>query len=392
MIVSAHPTLRFADLWRRRSPAARALLRAPGLYKTYNARAALYQVFRTIRKQRGGIVLVPAFHCPTVIDPVLEAGLDVAFYGVRSDLTIDEADLWARAQGDVAAVIAIHYLGFPTDLSAPLALRRERGCLVVEDYAHSFLRAAPVTLAADGGDAAVYSFYKLVPTYAGGAFQIRSSAVSWSGALRPVSVGHTTVIAKRLLEEVIGNSGSGVLRAVFDCVEGVRVRWKRRRETHSVSGTTGTEGPAEHDPYRFDMKFAARAMPWLSRAILGGSDLAAIVGARRRNYAAWSTGLIETPRLQKLWPILPTEVCPWAYPVVLDNRGTHDHVLRQRGVPLFTFGERLHPLFRERAAGIFPQAEMLSRNLVLFAVHQNLDIERIEQACTAVNAHFRDLG
>ncbi|MGH9896453.1 MAG: DegT/DnrJ/EryC1/StrS family aminotransferase, partial [bacterium] len=192
MITSAHPSLRFADLWRRSAPAARALLRAPGLYKTYNGRGALYQVFRAIRKQRSGVVLVPAFHCPTVIDPVLEAGFEVAFYGVRSNLTIDEADLWARAHGDVAAVIAIHYLGFPTDLNAPLALRRERGCLVVEDCAHSFLRATPVALAGEGGDAAVYSFYKLVPTYAGGAFQIRSSAVSWSGSLHPVPVGHAT--------------------------------------------------------------------------------------------------------------------------------------------------------------------------------------------------------
>jgi len=392
MITSAHPTFRFGDLWRRSAPAARALLRAPGLYKTYNGRGALYQVFRAIRKQRSGVVLVPAFHCPTVIDPVLEAGFEVAFYGVRSNLTIDEADLLAQAHGDVAAVIAIHYLGFPTNLNAPLALRRERGCLVVEDCAHSFLRATPVALSGEGGDAAVYSFYKLVPTYAGGAFQIRSSAVSWNGTLRPVPVGHATVIAKRLLEQAIGNSGNAALRAVFECVEGARVGWKRRREAYGASGATGTEGPAEHDPYYFDMNLAARAMPWLARSILCSSDPAAIVAARRRNYAAWSTGLIETPRLRKLWPILPTEVCPWAYPVVLDNRGAHDHVLRKRGVPLFTFGERLHPLFRERAAGAFPQAEMLSRNLLLLAVHQDLNVDRIEQTCTVVNAYFRDLG
>jgi perosamine synthetase len=386
MIAAAHPTLRFADVLRKPSAAGRAVLETPGLHLTYNGRAALYQLFRALREMRDGVVLVPAFHCPTVVDPALRAGFDVAFYRIREDLTVDVDDLAARATGRVAAVVAIHYVGFAADLVPLLALGRQRGFLLIEDWAHSFLRAAPAGPAGDSGDAIVYSFYKLVPTYAGGAFWIRSAAIPWRGSPRPLPPGRSIVIAKRLAEQAVGNSGSATLRGLFARLESARVALRRRQTARAVAG----DPPAEHDPYEFDSDLAGSEMPWLSRVILRACDPEAIVAARRRNYTAWNEGLVETPRIRKLRTVLPPDVCPWAYPVLLEDRSAHDHILRAQGVPLFTFGERLHPLFHERTAGAFPEAETLSRNLLLLGVHQNLKSDAIRQACETVNTHFRD--
>ena len=58
-----HPTLRFGDLWRRKTESASLALNGFQLYYTYNARAALYQLLRALPRDKRTTVLLPAFHC-----------------------------------------------------------------------------------------------------------------------------------------------------------------------------------------------------------------------------------------------------------------------------------------------------------------------------------------
>jgi hypothetical protein len=76
----------------------RSLPRARSVHLTHSGRGALFQYFEALR--RSGqlaadrtVVLVPSFHCPTVVDPVLHAGYDVRFYAIDEAMRIDQADL-----------------------------------------------------------------------------------------------------------------------------------------------------------------------------------------------------------------------------------------------------------------------------------------------------------
>src|SRR4029077_21144303 len=84
-------------------------------------------------------------------------------------------------------------------------------------------------------------------------------------------------------------------------------------------------------------------------------------------------------------PELPDGVCPWAYPVLLRNRGCFEHQLRDRSVPLFTFGEVLHPLLEGTDPATRTDAEDLSRQLMLLPVHQNLSAEDVSQYAEEIN-------
>ena len=128
------PSLHFSDL--QSKPKRNAFFssaEASRLYYTYNGRGAIYQVLRCLPESQGRSVLVPAFHCPTVVDPILRAGYRVIYYEITPDLKVDCADVLRKLSDDVAAVVLINYFGFPADIDPILADCRASGALIIED-------------------------------------------------------------------------------------------------------------------------------------------------------------------------------------------------------------------------------------------------------------------
>jgi dTDP-4-amino-4,6-dideoxygalactose transaminase len=166
---SPHPTLEFAHL----VPAASekrlsSLSRASEIHYFFNARAALFHVFQALRRGGRQRVLLPAFHCVSVVEPALRAGMDVSFYRIDRHLDIDVDELMAASTGDVAAVVFINYFGMPARFEPMLDELHARGIAAIEDCSHSFMQANPPALAGGRADLSVYSFWKLVPSGVGG--------------------------------------------------------------------------------------------------------------------------------------------------------------------------------------------------------------------------------
>jgi len=69
-------------------------------------RAAIYWAFRGLQLNPETIVKMSAYHCGVEVQAVLDAGLQVEFYGIRPDLTIDLDDLERRvvAQRDAGPI------------------------------------------------------------------------------------------------------------------------------------------------------------------------------------------------------------------------------------------------------------------------------------------------
>jgi dTDP-4-amino-4,6-dideoxygalactose transaminase len=136
-------------------------------------------------------------------------------------------------------------------------------------------------------------------------------------------------------------------------------------------------------------------MPWTARRILHAADLEAVVHARRNNFLTIHENLRETRKLRKIFSCLPDDVCPWAYPVILIGRSEIDYRLRGMEVPLFTFGEVLHPhlyaVHRSNGAQV-ASAEFLSQNLLCFSVHQNLTHSQVSEFCEKINRFMRNLS
>ena len=129
---------------------------------------------------------MPAFHCVTAVEPIVRAGYTPLFYKINEDLSIDYEDLCAKLSSDIAAVVVINYFGFPADIEGILALREKYDYYVIDDWAHSFLDAKSQKLTGDKGDMAIFSFRKLVPSYAGGGLRINSEAFTCGFSYTPI--------------------------------------------------------------------------------------------------------------------------------------------------------------------------------------------------------------
>jgi hypothetical protein len=71
MGVNAHPTLRWRDIDLPRPEWAALSNGRVRFHYTYNARAALYQLLLSMPRSGRDVVLLPAFHCTTVVEPAL---------------------------------------------------------------------------------------------------------------------------------------------------------------------------------------------------------------------------------------------------------------------------------------------------------------------------------
>src|SRR5262249_12366282 len=94
------PELQWTQLSRRHRTTWRNLSESDRVRFTFNGRAGIFQYLEMLRSngaQEGKrFVLVPAFHCPTVVDPILHAGYDVRFYSVDDAMRVDAADFLSR--------------------------------------------------------------------------------------------------------------------------------------------------------------------------------------------------------------------------------------------------------------------------------------------------------
>jgi dTDP-4-amino-4,6-dideoxygalactose transaminase len=118
------------------------------------------------------------------------------------------------------------------------------------------------------------------------------------------------------------------------------------------------------------------------------SDFGSIVSERRRNYRVLDEHLAENTYIHKVFPPLPDHVCPWAYPVRVTDRAKYDHQLRKLGIPVFTFGEVLHPLVYKCATNVITSARALSNNLMMIPIHQNFADNLILSFCKGINDFF----
>jgi hypothetical protein len=79
MLAMPHPSLRFADARLRRTRNLRDFYTPGKLRLTYNARAAFYQLLWSLRDGERRTVLLPAFHCTALVEPVPRAGFKADF-------------------------------------------------------------------------------------------------------------------------------------------------------------------------------------------------------------------------------------------------------------------------------------------------------------------------
>lgn len=382
---NAHPTLHWADIAGQAARSSSIWDIKAELHFFMKGRGAAFQALTSLRDSRGGEVLLPAFHCPSVVEPVLRAGYQPRFYSINRDLSIDVSSLEAQVSQKTAAIVVVNYCGFPAGPEVLSRIRDASNCCIIEDWAHSFLQSAPLRLAGSTGDVVLYSFSKLLPTYLGGGLLIKNlDMLKGLQPQRKMCVSESLRVLKRLAEEVVENARDTPIRAALLGLERLRVSLRKMKGDGLSKGLGGERSPLESPDHFFQTR-----MPWFANFILGKCDLDVMAARRRRNYAIVDKILVETDQVKKVFPCLPDDVCPWAFPLLVEGRGEYDQVLRSQGVPVYTFGETLHPCLFQAEPPIQENAIYLSESLLLLPIHQCLTAGTVVSFAEKVNALFR---
>lgn len=315
-----------------------------------SGRIAIGLALRALGVGAGDLVLVPAYHSPSMIPPVHWCGAEVVFYRVLPDTCADLADIQARLarHTGVKAIMVTHFFGIPQDLAPLRALCDARGIGLLEDCAHCFFGERDGVAVGSSGDYAIGSSMKFFPIHEGGCLVSRRHALDTH--LQSAGIGFEAKAALGALETSFSFGRLPALRMILALPLRARtLLWNAVKAARAPAGATGaatTPGlaPSSSDSsYSFDPHWVDKRSSWFSRLMLRLASHARIVAQRRRHYLALHEALHDLPGCRPLFAALPDGACPWVYPLLVDEADAVAERLAQAGVPMVRFGATLWP-------------------------------------------------
>ena len=348
------------------------VLDAPQVRLVTSGRIALGLALRAAGVKEGDAVLLPAYHSLSMVPPVLWLKATPRFYRVDAGARADLDDIAALCDADgarVKALVATHYFGFPQDLAALRALCDARGIALVEDCAHAFFGEYGGKPLGSHGDYAIASTMKFFPMYEGGALVSARHRLD-DVVLRSAGKGFE---AKALLATLENGFAYGRLAGVKALLalplRAKDLLWGRIKAARPAAAATALAPGSSDSDASFDPRWLDKRSSWFSRLLLKRVSHARIVALRRRHYQDLHAALAGRPGCRPLHPALPDGVCPWLFPLLVDDADAAFARIRALGVPVVRFAESLWPgMDPARCAN----SATLSRHVLAFPCHQEL--------------------
>lgn len=326
------PLLDWSDLAPGPDTRLASIDQLPHLLGTTSGRAALYMALEQLDMPPGSGVLVPTYHCPTMVAPVLEAGHEPIFYPLAADgQPLPEEAVCPRGRVPRAAIVA-HYFGLARDLSKVRRWCDSRGVALVEDCAHSFFGMAGARPVGSWGCLATASLSKFFPVPEAGLL------ASATRPIRPVRLQPPGLRAQS--------------KAAWDVIDiacrqgrlaGLAHLLRPFRASHGLQALDAAPDAIENvDAAAIiagcDMGRIGQAQSFTATLLRRLLPTGRIVDRRRQNYEALAKALAGAPSSRLLSGILPHDCAPYVLPLWLDDARYADRVyaqLRAERLPIF---------------------------------------------------------
>jgi perosamine synthetase len=337
---------------------------------TQSGRAAILLAARLWRISDADEVLVPAYNCGSEISPLIATGARVSMYRVDGNARIDLADLRRRITDRTRLVHVIHYFGRPTDLTELAAFCRERNIKLLEDCALSLFSGNT----GSAGDAAIFSFYKTLPTCAGGALVLRDPSQPSCLVLDANRPKQTARDALSLLKKWAKAS--------------LKLSPPTLRNSSTKSETPGPLSPSLPDipiDYYCDADATVCRGARVTLGAVRRTNIESVVRKRRNNYELLRRSLSGTKNTSLLWnePLDDPEICPLGLPLLVRNKTQWCEQLNASGIEVSPWWSGCH---RGLNWNEYPEALDLKARLILLPVHQNLDARHMEHVAHKVRS------
>ncbi|TXH27077.1 MAG: DegT/DnrJ/EryC1/StrS aminotransferase family protein [Elusimicrobia bacterium] len=336
-------------------------------------RYALAAAYRLSGLGPGTVLLAPAYHCVTMIDPALACTADVHCYRLHRDLTPDLSSLdslYTRLEKPVKAVLATHFFGFPCDFDELRRWCDARRITLVEDCSHALFserwRAPGI---GHHGHWVTSSPYKFFPSDDGGLLysphpdqlaKVRTTSATLVDELRGL---------KHLLEK---RSNSRPGRSDITEIDRQLAALAARIV---VAGDEDVVTCAHPSPLYLPPE-VDRASLLSSRFLVDQAQVDDLIRRRRHNYQSWLDAVASFPNCHPLLPTLPPDCIPYMFPLYIDHPNPHFYWLKHLGVPVWRWDEM--------AVSDCPIAGDYRQRLLHLPCHQDLNDAQIDWLLAAV--------
>lgn len=317
----------------RRTADLPCLLDLQGVSYTTSGRAAITLALEGLGVSVGDTVLVPSYHCPTMVAPASQLGAKPLFYPL--DFTGQPKLDWleARLHSGMKAMIAAHFFGLPQPMFRLRKWCDSHGIALIEDCAHALFGHAEGRTVGAWGHAAIGSLTKFLPVSVGGCVRFESER-------SPVILARSSAKqeAKALLDIVEEGARHGRL-GLLNALVTVPLRAVRRRRVNIVKSeqprTESQPLDAIEAGFAIDMPLAHQRLALACKTVALWLPRARIVERRRLHYQRLVAELSNVPGVRPLMPGLPDGAAPYVLPLWVDRPDPGYLRLRSQGVPVF---------------------------------------------------------
>jgi len=331
------------------------------------ARYALREAFRLFGvRHEHDQVLMPAYHCRTMIEPLIRAGGTPSFYRLDADLSVDLRDMAERiedARGAIRCALVAHFFGRRQPVEAIRDLLDHHGIPLIEDCAHVLRPGERPGGMGNNGAVSIFCPAKLLPCPDGGILFAGRDAPP----IRQPSGRRTWMAELRLLA-----------RAVMASME-------RRGHNAPPAAATPEDGAAQatgggdlvvhraidseavadgRSPFYSSAREDETASFW-SRRVVGRTDLASVRARRRENFRFWVEAVGGLPHCRPLFREMDEAMAPYVFPLILEDPAFHFDRLKRAGMPMYRWDEL--------AISDCRNAAYFREHLVQLPCHQDLE-------------------
>ncbi|MDP2369215.1 DegT/DnrJ/EryC1/StrS family aminotransferase [Rhodoferax sp.] len=360
------PVLDWSSLTSRDAPTLTSVTDLRHSVLVTSGRAAIYQALVALHLPPGSAVLVPSYHCPTMVAPVIVAQLCPSFFGIRSDGLPDLERIDPSCAKAAKAMIVSHYFGRSQSLAEVRNWCDQRGMALIEDCAHCFFGQAGERPIGAWGDYATASLTKFFPVPEGGLLASNTRALSALTLSRPglkaQLKGWLDVL--ELASQYHRLAGlADLLRPLF--------RLKNARRVPPSGSPARAPAPTPHTLLAdSDMARVDQAPLWAAK-VLSALPRSRIVTRRQQNFAAYARhfGAVHGARpLFAVGTAASTPDAPYVFALWVDDAERVYQALREQHLPVFRW-DRIWPGTPALAGD---QGPLWSRHVLQLLCHQDL--------------------
>ncbi len=123
-----------------------------------SGRSSLFAILKSLNLEKGSDVLLQAFTCNAVANPLLWANLNPVYIDCANDFNIDIEDLKKKITTNTKVLIVQHTFGLPANMDEIISIARQNNLILIEDCAHALGAKFNSKIVGTFGDASFFSF------------------------------------------------------------------------------------------------------------------------------------------------------------------------------------------------------------------------------------------